>query len=121
MTPTEVVTAFIAAIERRDLDAALALVAPDCEYDNVPIGAVHGHDAIRAILQPIVDRSDEIAWPVSRTAEHGHVVFNERVDRFRSGERSIEIAVAGVWEVHDGLITLWRDYFDLESYRRQQG
>jgi limonene-1,2-epoxide hydrolase len=81
---------------------------------------VRGHEAIRAILEPMAARSDEIQWPISRAAEAGPVVFNERVDRFRSGDRWIEIAVAGVWEVHDGLITLWRDYFDLETYRAQQ-
>ena len=116
---SEVVASFIAAIERRDLDAAMAFVHPDCEYDNVPIGPVHGHAAILGVLEPIASRSDEIVWPVARSASNGTVVFNERVDRFRSGDRWIEIAVAGVWEVHDGLITLWRDYFDLETYRRQ--
>jgi limonene-1,2-epoxide hydrolase len=114
-----VVAAFIAAIERRDLGAAIALVHPECEYDNVPIGPVHGRAAILGVLEPIASRSDEILWPVARTASDGTVVFNERLDRFRSGDRWIEIAVAGVWEVHDGLITLWRDYFDLDTYRRQ--
>lgn len=116
----DVVQQFIAAIERRDIDAAIALMHPDCEYDNVPIGPVHGHEAIRKILDPVVARTDEVRWPVARSAEAGPVVFNERLDRFRSGDRWIEIAVAGVWEVHDGLITLWRDYFDLDTYRRQQ-
>ena len=117
--PDEVVTAFIDAVERRDLDAALALVAPDCEYDNVPIGSVRGPEAIRQVLAPLVARTDEIAWPVSRTAAAGTIVFNERVDRFRTGDHWVELPVTGVWEVHDGLITLWRDYFDLETYRRQ--
>lgn len=120
MSPTEVVHQFIAAIERRDIDGALQLMHPDCEYDNVPIGPVRGHDSIRAILEPIAGRSDEVLWPVSRSASAGPVVFNERVDRFRSGDRWIELPVAGVWEVHDGAITLWRDYFDLETYMRQQ-
>ncbi len=119
MTPTEVVNAFIGALEAADIDAAMGHVHPDCEYDNVPIGAVKGHQAIRAILEPIADRSDEITWPITRSAAAGAVVFNERLDRFRTGDRWVEIAVAGVWEVHDGLITLWRDYFDLETYRRQ--
>lgn len=116
----DVVQQFIAAIERRDIGAAIALMHPDCEYDNVPVGPVHGHAAIRKILDPVVARTDEVRWPVARSAEAGPVVFNERLDRFRSGDRWIEIAVAGVWEVHDGLITLWRDYFDLDTYRRQQ-
>jgi limonene-1,2-epoxide hydrolase len=120
VTSAETVERFIQAIERRDLDAAMALLHHDCEYDNVPIGPVRGHAAIRSILEPVVDRSDEVRWPVQRSAASDTVVFNERLDRFRVGERWIEIAVTGVWEVHDGLITLWRDYFDLDTYRRQQ-
>ncbi len=120
MRPLDVVQQFIAAIERRDIAGALEFLHPDCEYDNVPAGSVRGHDAIRSILEPITSRADEVLWPVSREAEAGSVVFNERVDRFRSGDRWIELPVAGVWEVHEGLITLWRDYFDLETYRKQQ-
>jgi len=47
------------------------------------------------------------------------VVFNERLDRFLIDGRWIEIAVTGVWEVHDGVISLWRDYFDLAAFQRQ--
>jgi limonene-1,2-epoxide hydrolase len=115
----DTVQRFIEAIERRDLDAALALVATDCAYDNVPVGPVEGPDGIRSILGPIIERSDEIAWPIVRSAAAGDVVFNERIDRFRIGDQWIELPVTGVWEVRDGLITLWRDYFDLDTYRRQ--
>jgi limonene-1,2-epoxide hydrolase len=45
--------------------------------------------------------------------------MNERTDRFRSGDRWLEILVAGIWRVEDGLITLWRDYFDLEGLMKQ--
>jgi limonene-1,2-epoxide hydrolase len=119
MTPAETVDAFIAAVERRDLDAALELVSDDCEYDNVPMAKVHGRDAMRQVLAPMVASATEIEWVVHRSAAEGHLVFNERLDRFEMPFGWLEVAVAGVWEVHDGLITLWRDYFDEASYRRQ--
>lgn len=119
MTPAETVDAFIAAIERRDLDAAVALVADDCEYDNVPMGKVHGPDEIRRLLGPMVERASTIDWVVHRQAAQGELVFNERLDRFEMPFGWVEIAVAGVWEVRDGRIVLWRDYFDEASYRRQ--
>jgi limonene-1,2-epoxide hydrolase len=117
--PRAVVSAFIAAIERRDVDTACGLIADDCVYDNVPIGQVVGPEGVRQVLAPIVDRCDEIAWPIVRSACDGQVVFNERIDSFRTGDRWVELPVTGVWEVRDGRITLWRDYFDLETYRRQ--
>jgi limonene-1,2-epoxide hydrolase len=67
-SPTGVVTAFIATIESLDLEGALAFLADDVEYDNVPMGAVHGIDQVRATLGPFVARFDEVDWPVSRIA-----------------------------------------------------
>ena len=48
------VRAFVAAIERKDIDAALALVTDDVVYDNVPIGAVIGPDGIRSALSRLL-------------------------------------------------------------------
>jgi limonene-1,2-epoxide hydrolase len=115
----DTVDAFIAAIEAKDLDTAMGLVAEDCEYDNVPMGKVFGRADIRATLARAVDRSDEIDWIVHRQVAADGLVLNERVDRFKMGKTWVEIPVAGVFEVIDGAITLWRDYFDLASYRDQ--
>mgnify|MGYP000853210967 CR=1 FL=1 len=43
--PIDVVTSFISAIERKDLEHALTHLTDDCEYDNVPMGKVFGRDA----------------------------------------------------------------------------
>lgn len=119
-SPDEVVRAFLAAIEARDLDGAAGLLAEDVVYDNVPIGAVTGRDGAREVLRRPIEGADEVRWEVSHQVAAGDVVMNERVDRFRIGEAWVEIPVAGVFVVRDGLIQVWRDYFDLETYRRQQ-
>ena len=54
-----------------------------------------------------------------RQLESGATVMNERTDRFRMAKGWVELPVVGVFEVHDGRITLWRDYFDLDTYTRQ--
>ena len=46
-------------------------------------------------------------------------MFNERLDRFLIDGRWVEVAVTGVWEVRSGVISLWRDYFDLAELRAQ--
>lgn len=119
MTPAETVGAFITAIEANDLDRALALVSDDVEYDNVPLGKVHGPQAMRDTLAPMLGAASVIEWVVRRQAAEGNLVFNERLDRFQLPSGWIEVAVSGVWEVDDGKITLWRDYFDEASFRRQ--
>ena len=119
MSAAETVDAFIAALEAKDLDAAIALLADDVEYDNVPMGKVHGAEEVRRTLGPMISAASTIDWVVHRQASEGPLVFNERLDRFEMPFGWIEVAVNGVWEVHDGRITLWRDYFDEASYRRQ--
>jgi limonene-1,2-epoxide hydrolase len=119
VTPDETVTAFIKAIETKDLDAAMALASDDIEYDNVPMETAHGAAATRTLLDSFVAMSDEIAWEIHHQVAAGEVVMNERTDRFRSGDRWLEIPVAGVWRVQDGRITLWRDYFDLQGMMQQ--
>ncbi len=121
MTPAETVDAFIGAIERKDVEAAVALVADDCEYDNVPMGAVVGPRAIVDLLGPMIGSCREVDWVVRRQVAQGAVVMNERLDRFSLDGRWVEVPVCGVWEVVDDKIRLWRDYFDLQTFRSQMG
>ncbi len=120
MTPEEVVDEFIRRICTMDLDAACELVTDDCEYDNVPMAKVHGPAGIREVLAPFLGGCEEIDWVVHHQVEQGDVVMNERVDRFERADGTwLELPVAGVFEVVDGKIALWRDYFDLGSFQRQ--
>lgn len=119
MEPLETVRAFIAALERHDIPGALAYVSEDCEYANVPITEVTGPQGIAAILEPLFSQALEISWPIHREVASGPIVFNERVDRFRMPFGWVELPVTGVWEVHGGKITVWRDYFDFQSYLKQ--
>jgi limonene-1,2-epoxide hydrolase len=123
VAPEEVVTNFIVAIERGDLDAALEYVAPDCEYDNVPIGKNIGLDAIRRTLSGFVTAENPPEFKIERQVAQGNVVFNERIDRVLLGSTEITIPVVGVWEVDPGTdkITLWRDYFDTSKFGSQSG
>jgi limonene-1,2-epoxide hydrolase len=121
MTPDETVTALVAACEARDLDAVCALVTDDIEYDNVPIGAVHGPDGVRSVLSGgVTAAAEQVEWVVLNQVASGDVVMNERIDRFLVDGRWIEIPIAAVFRVRDGRVCLWRDYFDLETYRRQR-
>jgi len=119
-TPSQVVTAFIEAIERLDVDAAVAMLAEDVSYENVPMNPIAGREGVRAALGSFLGAASEVEWPVSSQFGTGNRVANERVDRFKIGEGWLEMPVAGFFDVNDdGLITLWRDYFDLATYTDQ--
>jgi limonene-1,2-epoxide hydrolase len=119
----EVVATFIAAVERGDVDEALKHVAPECEYDNVPIGKAVGPDAIRQTLAMFVSPENPARFEIVRQAVDGNLVFNERVDHLVIGGAQLDVPVAGVWEVDPATdrITLWRDYFDMGQITSQMG
>ncbi len=118
-TPEQVVDEFIAAFAAKDVEKAMALVAEDVYYDNVPVGDMRGRDAMRAFLEPTFRSKGPVEFEVHRSAVTGNVVFNERTDRFVIKGKDIAIPVAGVFEVNDGLITFWRDYFDNQMFMTQ--
>jgi limonene-1,2-epoxide hydrolase len=120
MTPGEAVTALIKANEARDIDALLAVLTDDIVYENVPMGVVNGHDEVRAMLGAFLDGAERVAWEVLDQVESGDTVMNERVDRFwLAGDHKMELRVAGVFKVRDGLVAVWRDYFDLGQFNSQ--
>jgi limonene-1,2-epoxide hydrolase len=45
--------------------------------------------------------------------------MTERVDYLKLGGKTAGLAIAGVYEVHGGVITRWRDYFDSKEFGAQ--
>ena len=119
MSPEETVDEFIRRLVALDLDGAAELVSDDIEYDNVPVGKNHGPAEMKALFTGIVG-FEEIEFVIHRQTCTDNLVMNERTDRFRTGERWIDLPVAGVFEVNaDGKISLWRDYFDMNMFMTQ--
>ena len=116
--PADVVEAFLHAFEAMDFGTALSLLADDVEYTNVPIGTVRGHAGVREVLEPFFAPIHENEFVVLRRAEANGVVFMERLDRHRLDHGWRDLPVNSVFEVDHGLITVWRDYFDLATAAR---
>jgi limonene-1,2-epoxide hydrolase len=114
-TPLETVQAFLRAMAVLDYDAALTLIAETCEYENMPMGKVIGPAGVRSVLEPFFAPTLENEFLILRQVTSGKTVFAERLDRHRLETGWVELPVAGIFEVENGLITLWRDYFDLAT------
>jgi len=120
MTAEETVNEFIMRVVSKDLDGACELVTADVEYDNVPMGKNFGPDGIKGLLGPMVEGLDEVQFVVHRQTVTGDTVMNERTDRFRIGDKWMDLPVMGVFVVTaDGLVSLWRDYFDVGTFNEQ--
>jgi limonene-1,2-epoxide hydrolase len=91
----------------------MALISEDCDYINPPpLGAVRGPAGVRGVLEPFFAPTLENELKVLRTSSTGPVAFVERLDRHRLADKWVELPVTGVFEVRDGRIIHWRDYFD---------
>ncbi len=120
MTPVEIVNTFIAAIEAKDIDAAVALAAPGISYENMPITPVVGREGLGDMLRGFLGPASAIEWRVLEQWSFDRTVINERLDRFQIGSGWLELPIAGVFKVDENdQISLWRDYFDMGSYSTQ--
>lgn len=115
MEPIEIVTTMLNALMAKEYEAGLAFVAADCDYDNGPLGTVRGPAGVRAVLEPFFAPTLENSFIVHRSAVAGPIVFIERLDRHRLADKWVELPVTGVFEVHDGKVTVWHDYFDVQT------
>jgi limonene-1,2-epoxide hydrolase len=118
-TPIDLVRRFCAAWADLDVDALMAYFTDDATYHNIPIAPVTGRDAIKATIQGFTTGTERIEFRIRSIAADGPVVLTERVDVFVLPGVTIELPVMGTFEVRDGRIAAWRDYFDLNQFTSQ--
>lgn len=125
-SPIELVHRFCAAwSDDAGVDDLAAFLAEDAVYHNVPQEPVRGRDniarVIASFIRPGPPGIESIDFRVVNIAAEGPVVMTERVDVFRVADRSFELPVMGTFEVADGKISAWRDYFDLNQFTSRMG
>ena len=62
---------------------------------------------------------EKIEFVMKNISGSGNTVLTERVDIFVLPHVTVELPVMGTFEVRDGKIAAWRDYFDLNQYMSQ--
>jgi limonene-1,2-epoxide hydrolase len=112
-TPGEFVTEFCAEWRTGTAESIVDYFTDDAVYHNIPTQPLAGKPAILEFLRGFIGNFGNIDFDVHHQAEIGDTVLNERTDRFTIGENKVEIPVMGTFEVRDGKISAWRDYFDM--------
>ena len=102
-----------------------AFFTDDAVYHNIPQAPVTGREAIASLIDSFIRPGppgiESIEFRVINIAANGPVVMTERVDVFRVADKSFELQVMGTFEVRDGKINAWRDYFDLNQFTSRMG
>ena len=118
MSNTQIVLDFIDAWNRMDWDAIVGALAEDVVYHNIPMEEINGREAAAAFINGM--QPEAIHWEMISIAENGNKVLTERVDNFDlPGGKKISLPVMGTFEIEDGSIKAWRDYFDLATFTSQ--
>ena len=111
--PAGIVETFLYALRDKDWDAFAAAADEKIVYDNVGTPIIRGRDRTVRFLQRMFNRpSAGFDVKIHRIAAEGTSVLTERTDVMVFGPFRMHFWICGVFEVHDGKITLWRDYFD---------
>jgi limonene-1,2-epoxide hydrolase len=109
----DVVRELCAAIDRKDLAAVESLLDDKVVYHNIGSDPAVGRDAALAAVKFQFDMFDPISFRIRNLAEDGDTVLTERVDEITANGVMAPVPVMGTFEVADGRVVQWRDYFDM--------
>ena len=101
------------------VDDIVAYFTDDAVYHNIPVEPAVGPEAIKAVFSMFTTGVERMEFKILNIVGEGNVVLTERVDVFVLPNMTIELPVMGTFEVRDGKIAKWRDYFDLNQYMSQ--
>ncbi|MFK7842238.1 MAG: limonene-1,2-epoxide hydrolase family protein [Sphingorhabdus sp.] len=110
---------FIESWNRMDYDAIYAAMAEDIFYHNIPMEPCVGLGAVKAFFDGSGMGSEGAEWIVHHIVAEGDTVLTERTDKFKINGQWIAIRVMGTFEMREGKIAKWRDYFDLAEFQSQ--
>ena len=107
----DIVKSFLEALQAQDFDTFESLMADDIVYQNVGLPTIRGGRRVGKLMRGMEGKSSfEVKF--HRNVANGATVLNERTDAIVLGPLRLQFWVCGVFELQDGRITLWRDYFD---------
>ena len=115
----EFMATFVEVWPARDAAALGRFFSEHAEYWNGPLEPVRGRDAIVGNLASMMAIGGRVDADLIHMVAEGPIVMIERVDYVKLGGKTACLRIAGVFEVHNGVITGWRDYFDSTEFGSQ--
>lgn len=111
--PTLVVERLLELLRSGDVDGAVELMATDVQYTNVGLPTIRGRERVRRAFQATLGRRGaRFDVYVHAISADGPTVLTERTDVLELGRLRAQFWVCGRFDVRDGQIVVWRDYFD---------
>lgn len=114
----QIVRDFIHAWSRLDATELSDYFTEDGVYHNMPLAPVAGRAQLRAFIAAFVKDWTATEWDILNVVAAGDIVIAERLDRTQAGAKEIRLPCCGVFQLENGKIKVWRDYFDMATYTR---
>lgn len=114
----ETIRDFIQAWSTLDAEKLAGYFTEDGTYHNIPAQPVSGRANVQKFIAGFISTWTETTWDVVNLCGSGDLVFAERLDRTRTTRGDVDLPCVGVFEMHNGKIRIWRDYFDLGTYMK---
>ncbi len=113
----QTIVEFINAWSRLDSTELVDYFTDDGVYHNIPLAPVAGKKEIEGFIKSFTSNWTETTWDILNIISKDNIVIAERLDRTKmEGEKSVDLPGIGVFEMENGKIKIWRDYFDLGTY-----
>lgn len=119
MSEANLVTDFCISLLGADMAQTVEFLREDVVYHNLPWDPVTGRSAVRELLDPFVhgENCALTKMEILHTVAERDVVMNARNETWERAGVRVELPVAGLFVLRDGLIARWSDYWDLVTMK----
>ena len=114
----QIIKDFIAAWSNLQADELVDYFTEDGIYHNMPAQPVQGRENLTKFIGGFLANWTKTTWDTLNIMGDGDVVVAERLDRTEVGEVKVDLPCCGVFEMEDGKIKVWRDYFDMATFTK---
>ena len=114
----QIINNFISAWSNLDVEELVEYFTEDGIYHNMPTEPIQGRENLKQFIGGFIANWTRTTWDTLNIVGSGNVVIAERVDRTEVGEIKVDLPCCGVFEMEDGKIKVWRDYFDMATFMK---
>ena len=111
-----IIKEFISAWSELNAEKLAEFFTEDGIYHNIPIEPVQGKEQVKQFIAAFIQPWTSTTWDLLSIASEGALVIAERLDRTQAGEKSVDLPCVGIFQMEEGKIKSWKDYFDSKTY-----
>jgi limonene-1,2-epoxide hydrolase len=118
LTNDQIIRQFSAAVTRMDADELIEYFTPDAVYLLMPMPPpLRGREEIYKSLAGMPARFRGVRIETISQITSGDLVVSEFIAHLRLDNQTMELPMADFFELENGKIKAWREYFDVASFK----